>query len=108
MSWWSSHLLGRPRGNCGAVVGQPIGALVPHAPQPSSKMASYFCQTQFRFVIGAAEGTRQPGGRPPRPGENSQLADRLFNFRGPPGSTSSANIFPRRLPGDAKQAIDFG
>src|SRR5262249_5567873 len=29
MSWWSSHLLGRPRGNCGAVVGQPIGALVP-------------------------------------------------------------------------------
>jgi hypothetical protein len=60
-------------------------------------MARSFCQTQFRFVIGAAEATRQPGGRPPRPGENSQLADRLFNFRGASGEYFLGQYIPKTL-----------
>jgi hypothetical protein len=67
-----------------------------------------FCQTQFRFVIGAAEGYPTAGAADRRgraKTRNWLIACSIS--AGPPGSASSAIIFPRRLPGDAKQAIDW-
>jgi len=57
-----------------------------------------FCQTQFRFVIGAAEGYPTAGaGRPPRPGENSQLSDRLFKFPRASGQCFLGHYIPKAL-----------